>query len=330
MKTLHICLLACLSAGQSFAADNPGGWQPATSAHKPTAPTAIAPAITAPEPIEEHTEHQEPQAKSPLPAPSAALSYAQDQATPLTGEEIKQLSRSADNASRGRAYQPTVAVPRISSLTVNLSPGSSIPILRTAMNQSSSVTFSDSTGAPWKLGAPPYNSNSAGFQVEYIAGSAIMTVQAMRRYDTGNVTVYLEGLSVPVVVNLASGEPDDKSTSQIMDSRLDLRIPMRGPDAKAMAQPETKIGLYNTVLQSFLDGIPPKDAKRLKTNGNVAETTVWQLGDDLYIRSRSEIRDEFEETQSSIDGTYLWKLPLTPYVSFSVMGRTESLTIHLE
>ncbi|OVZ88279.1 conjugal transfer protein TraN [Yersinia kristensenii] len=330
MKTSHFCLLTCLFTGPVFAADNPVGWQPATSAQKNVTPSAVTPSTPPPEVSAESTKAQEPQAKSPLPAPSAALSYAQDQATPLTGEEIRQLSRSADDASRGRAYQPTVTVPRISSLTVNLSPGSSIPILRTAMNQSSSVTFSDSTGAPWKLGAPPYNSNRAGFQVEYIPGSAIMTVQAMRRYDTGNVTVYLEGLSVPVVVNLASGEPEGQSTSQIMDSRLDLRIPMRGPDAKPMAQPETKIGLYNTVLQSFLDGIPPKEAKRLKTTGNVAATTVWQLGDDLYIRSRSEIRDEFEETQSSIDGTHLWKLPLTPYVSFSVMGRTESLTIHLE
>nr|WP_260630666.1 DotH/IcmK family type IV secretion protein [Pseudomonas syringae]UVN18251.1 hypothetical protein pPsy0462b_00106 [Pseudomonas syringae] len=57
-----------------------------------------------------------------------------------------------------------------------------------------------------------------------------------------------------------------------------------------------------------------------KPTGNVPDTTVWQMGDDLYIRTRADIRDEFESTLSSADGTHLWKLPVTPYVSFSVMG----------
>ncbi|AWK15582.1 conjugal transfer protein TraN (plasmid) [Candidatus Fukatsuia symbiotica] len=316
MKKYSLFLLLVSLTGHARAAESNNHWQSATSASTASPEKQVPP------------KDQEPLAT--LPLPSAALRYTQEQATPLSGAEIEQLGRAADAASRGRAYQSRVTLPRISTLTVNLSPGASVPILRTAADQTSSVTFSDSTGAPWKLGAPPFNSNNKGFQVSYIPGSAMMAVQALRRYDTGNVTVYLEGLAVPVVVNLTSGEPDNKSATQIMDSRLDLRLPQRGPDAKPMAQPESKIGLYNTVLQAFLDGMPPLEAKRLRTNGNLASTTVWQLGDDLYIRSRSEIRDEFEQTLSSLDGTHLWKLPLTPYVNFSVMGRTEPLTIHLE
>jgi len=57
---------------------------------------------------------------------------------------------------------------------------------------------------------------------------------------------------------------------------------------------------------------------------------VWQMGDDLYVRSRADIRDEFEATLSSADGTHLWKLPVTPYISFSVMGRTSALNVALE
>lgn len=316
--SLFLLLLVSLtvSAMAAESSNNSNHWRSATSAATAPPPTQAPPSAQAP--------------LTTLPLPSAALRYAQEQATPLTGAEIEQLGRAADAANRGRAYQARVTVPRISTLTVNLSPGASVPILRTAADQTSSVTFSDSTGAPWKLGAPPFNSNNKGFQVSYIPGSAMMAVQALRRYDTGNVTVYLEGLAVPVVVNLTSGEPDNPSPPQIIDSRLDLRIPQRGPDAKPMAQPESKIGLYNTVLQAFLDGVPPLDAKRLRTEGKVASTTVWQLGDNLYIRSRSEIRDEFEQTLSSLDGTHLWKLPLTPYVNFSVMDRTEPLTIHLE
>ncbi|WP_218015265.1 DotH/IcmK family type IV secretion protein, partial [Pseudomonas syringae] len=84
--------------------------------------------------------------------------------------------------------------------------------------------------------------------------------------------------------------------------------------AQPGAAPEVRIGLHDRVLQGFLDGVPPKEAKQLKTTGNVPDTTVWQMGDDLYIRTRADIRDEFESTLSSADGTHLWKLPVTPYV----------------
>jgi len=54
------------------------------------------------------------------------------------------------------------------------------------------------------------------------------------------------------------------------------------------------------------------------------------MGDDLYIRSRADVMDEFDQTLSSADGMHLWKLPVTPYVTFSVMGRAVPLNITLE
>jgi intracellular multiplication protein IcmK len=73
-------------------------------------------------------------------------------------------------------------------------------------------------------------------------------------------------------------------------------------------------------LQAFLDGTPPEDARRLKFQGNVPDTAIWQSGDDLMVRSRAMLRDEFEQTLSSADGTHLWKLPVTPLLTFSVTG----------
>ena len=55
--------------------------------------------------------------------------------------------------------------------------------------------FTDNTGAPWPLAAPPYNGNPTGFAVNFIPESSVMTVQARRLYDRGNVTVYLKGLA---------------------------------------------------------------------------------------------------------------------------------------
>ena len=54
------------------------------------------------------------------------------------------------------------------------------------------------------------------------------------------------------------------------------------------------------------------------------------MGDDLYIRTRSELRDAFEQTLASGDGTWLYKLPLTPEVAFSHAGKTVWMTLSLE
>ena len=267
---------------------------------------------------------------TPPPPPTSAEAYAIQQAAPLSRQDIQALNGAVDQEKRARAWAPVNTVPRISTLTVSLSPGASLPLLRTAVNQPSSVVFTDATGAPWPLAAPPYNGNEAGFTVQYIPDSSVMIVQAKRQYDQGNVTVYLKGLPVPVIVEVNSGEADSNSTTQVTDSRLDLRIPQRGPGARALPSGESKIGLWNSTLQAFLDGIPPKEAQRLNTRGNVPDTTVWQMGDDLYIRTRSELRDSFEQTLSSGDGTTLYKLPLTPDAAFSVAGKTEYLNIALE
>ncbi|EQB1179534.1 TPA: IncI1-type conjugal transfer protein TraN, partial [Escherichia coli] len=96
--------------------------------------------------------------------------------------------------------------------------------------------------------------------------------------------------------------------------------------------PTDKIALHDATLQAFLDGIPPRDpsVKRLKFTGNVPDTTIWQHGDDLLVRSRAILRDEFEQTLSSADGTHLWKLPVTPLLTFSVNGQSVHVTPELE
>ncbi|WP_371411539.1 DotH/IcmK family type IV secretion protein, partial [Erwinia amylovora] len=58
------------------------------------------------------------------------------------------------------------AVPRITAQTLSLQPGASLPLVRTAVNWPATVSFIDSTGAPWVLlGAP--HSGSPDINVEW-------------------------------------------------------------------------------------------------------------------------------------------------------------------
>lgn len=78
MKTPSLFLLLLVSlTGHAMAAESNNHWQSATSAS--TASTASLPPVP--------PKDQEPLAT--LHLPSAALSYAQEQATPLSGAEIE-------------------------------------------------------------------------------------------------------------------------------------------------------------------------------------------------------------------------------------------------
>ncbi|AVV40040.1 conjugal transfer protein (plasmid) [Pantoea vagans] len=247
----------------------------------------------------------------------------------MTPDEIRQLRAQQTEQNRALATPGITAVPRISAQTVSLQPGASLPLVRTAVNWPATVSFIDSTGAPWKILGEPV-SGSAEIEVKWIPGMSFMVITAKRDFVNTLVTVGLEGLPVPIQISVMSGEADTAKKTWTVDARLDLRIPRRGPGAAPDAPGPSRIGLHDDVLQAFLDGVPPSGAKRLKVTGSVPDTAVWQQGDDLYIRSRADIRDEFDTTLSSADGTHLWKLPLTPRVAFSVDGRTEALSIALE
>ena len=323
LTTILLCCPAIVAA-----ADNTG-WQgartPGSTALPPAPPARVAaaePQTTAVPATQITGELPDPGAGSPLVDEAASLD------SPLSAEEIRELRlRLTDNERSVNAPMVSV-VPRISSLTLNLSPGASIPLVRTAMNNQSVVALTDISGAPWPQSDPPINASPKSFDVKY--NRNMLTITPLRPWAAGNISVYLKGLDVPVMINVTSGETDTRTASQEIDSRLDLRVPRQGPGTSTSGAPVDKIALHSTTLQAFLDGTPPEDARRLKFQGSVPDTVIWQQGDDLMVRSRAMLRDEFEQTLSSADGTHLWKLPVTPLLTFSVNGKSVHVTPELQ
>lgn len=335
MSALQLTLTLTLACGTAMAADNAsdtgagaGSWRQARvpqTADKQSGSAASASPRAGDVPAT--------QVQGTLPSPDVNTPLVQEAArldSELSPDEIRSLRGIMSENERAISAPVTSVVPRISTLTVSLSPGASLPLVRTAMNNLSVVTFTDINGTPWPQSDPPYNPAPRLFDVQYNAN--MVTITPLRPWVSGNVSVYLKGLSVPVILNVTSGETDTRTTSQEMDSRLDLRIPREGPGSSVLATPEDKIALHDRTLQAFLDGVPPADpsVRRLKFTGNVPDTTIWQSGDELLVRSRAVLRDEFEQTLSSADGTHLWKLPVTPLLTFSVDGRSVHVTPDLE
>lgn len=310
--------------------------QPAPPANQPTTAIPAAPVQAQPQPqmpAQQNMTQVNPQTLEALPPPLAQT------VQPITPGQVKTINKRLNQMSAATNYKFVTPVPRISSQTVSLSAGASIPQVRVYPNVQTTVTFSDSTGHPWKLGAPPSNSSPCpqGQQggtgtlcVNYIPGSAVFTVQPVSEYANGNITVMLQGLATPVMINVKSLDPSSEAKTVDVDYRLDLRIPKRGPDAPVYtATPETKISLYDKQLQQFLDGIPPDEAQKVKLHNAPGGTRVWQIGDDLYVRSQLQLQDEFEKTLSAIDGTHIYVLPATPVLTFSENGRARDVDVEL-
>lgn len=332
MKLRYLLTTLILSGPALAATANDTGWQqartPPSSALSPV-PSPAAP----PGSGRRNTDVPATQISGDLPAPGQASPQVEEAASldsPLSPDEIRALRLRLTDTERSVSAPVISVVPRISSLTLNLSPGASIPLVRTAMNNQSVVTLTDISGAPWPQSEAPLNASPGNFDVQYSKGSNMLTITPLRPWAAGNISVYLKGLDVPVIINVTSGETDTRTASQEIDSRLDLRVPRLGPGTAAPGAPIDKIALHDATLQAFLDGIPPKEAHRLKFQGSVPDTTIWQSGDDLMVRSRAMLRDEFEQTLSSADGTHLWKLPVTPLLTFSVNGQSVHVTPELE
>lgn len=361
LKTLTFAIAAILSVHSVFAAEQAqqpatgnnstsdvANWQPSQASmsvppsnaatqqpqqqvqQQPTTAIPAAPSATVTaQPQQPATTQINRDNLDPLPAPVI------NQLQPLTPGQIRTSTKMMDESSAAARYQFVTPVPRVSSQTVSLSAGSSIPQVRVYPNVTTTITFSDITGHPWKLGAPPVNSSPCQEQngtlcVNFIPGSAVFTIQPTDRFSTGNVTVLLQGLATPVIINVKALDPSNQARTVDVDYRLDLRIPKRGPDTPVYtATPEKKISLYDKQLQQFLDGIPPEDAQLVKLHNAPGGTKAWQIGDELYVRSPLQLQDEFEKTLSAIDGTHVYVIPSTPVLTFSENGSARDVDVEL-
>ncbi|AKU21205.1 DotH/IcmK family type IV secretion protein [Massilia sp. NR 4-1] len=288
----------------------------------PTQNTAYGPAAKAPpQPSATPPDQNGVAPLPPLVPPSGGqldFNTAKAAIAPFTPDEIIKLRRTLDDTRKAKAYRPVRTVPRISSITVDLSPGAALPIARMLPGEMATLVFTDMAGNAWPLAAAPRVSDARSFEVEWLQDTASVVISSRSSYEDGNLVVMLRSHATPVMVKLVTGEPDSVGKNRIVDYRLDLRIPGHAPGAPRPINGTEKIALNDDAMQGFLDGIPPKNAIAIALHGDVpSRTQVWQFAGALYLRTRANIRSAFDQTMASSDGTRVYRLPPTPYIALS-------------
>lgn len=248
-----------------------------------------------------------------------AFDGVSEQLFPLTPEQIIRLKQKyktdqyAKESPVGTPPKPTAT-----SQMVNLSPGTTPPVIRLAQGFVSSLVFLDSTGAPWPIAAYDLGDPSA-FNIQWDKTSNTLMIQSQKLYTYGNLAVRLVGLNTPVMLTLIPGQ-------KAVDYRVDLRVQGYGPNAKSSP---TQTGLpssANDVLLHVLDGVPPSGSQRLTVSGGDAK--AWLLNQKMFVRTNLTVLSPgWIGTMTSADGMHAYEMQKSPVLLVSWHGKVMQLKV---
>ena len=238
---------------------------------------------------------------------------------PLNPEQIVRLKQMYQTTEYAQASTPgTPPKPTATSQFVNLSPGSTPPVIRLSQGFVSSLVFLDSTGAPWPISAYDLGDPSA-FNIQWDKTSNTLMIQAMKLYNYGNLAVRLRGLNTPVMLTLIPGQ-------KAVDYRVDLRVQGYGPNAKTMPMEEGIPPSASDILLHVLDGVPPAGSSRLVVSGGDAR--AWLSNNKMYVRTNLTILSPgWLASMTSADGTHAYEMQKSPVLLVSWHGKVMQLKV---
>ena len=238
---------------------------------------------------------------------------------PLTPEQIlriKQLYQTNELAQVSTVGAPPK--PTATSQFVNLSPGSTPPVIRLSQGFVSSLVFLDTTGAPWPIAAYDLG-DPAAFNIQWDKVSNTLMIQASKLYTYGNLAVRLQGLNTPVMLTLIPGQ-------KAVDYRVDLRVQGYVPNAKNMPMEEGLPPSANDRLLHVLDGVPPQGSSRLVVSGGDAR--AWLLNDKMFVRTNLTILSPgWIGSMTSADGMHAYEMQKAPVLLVSWHGKVMQLKV---
>ncbi len=241
-----------------------------------------------------------------------------DKISPLTPAQIIQMRKQDDKTQQAIATTPsTPPRPVSSTLTIDLSPGVTPPVVRLSAGFVSSLIFVDSTGEQWPISDYSLG-NPKNFNIQWDRKSNALFIQSTTTYSSANLAIRLTGLDTPVMLSLVSGQKE-------VDYRVDCQVQGRGPNA---AMPLVGDGLptVSPSLVSVLDGVPPPGSQELAVSGGYGR--AWLSRGKLIFRTQlTVLSPAWSATVSSPDGTRVYEMANTPLILASQNGRTVKIEL---
>ncbi len=239
---------------------------------------------------------------------------------PLTPKQIHEY-KNAEAAQQEAVALPPGDVPPEGHATivpVSLKPGQVAPVIRVGQGMITSVVFTDVTGDVW-----PIVSYSVGdplaFNISWDKTSGVLMIQGMQYHAQSNMGVMLNGLSIPVMLNLMIGQ---KNWDYLDYVRVDSAMPGNELAANQL------VDHVSPELISLLQGIPPSGSQKLSVDQ--AGLEVWSSQGSQLILTRATLLSPSWVSRADGPGPnplHAYELPPTPYVILSQDGKMQKVKI---
>jgi intracellular multiplication protein IcmK len=264
----------------------------------------------------------------PLPAPTVRKrvnkAFNDFEQSQLTTGQVKRLKKqNLQNSEASMSPYNSTPKPVTRTLMIDLSPGVNAPILRLSSGSLTSIVFSSLNGDPWYIENVKLNRNmfSDGANAGDTNPTNVLTLEPLRPIAQGNVSVMLKGLSTPVIFSLSSGQKE-------VDFRVDVKISGRNPDATTKVSYEERIPSIDDNVPYFLDGVPPKQAKKLRVVGGDVE--AWELNNSMYIRTNADVQyPAYYSSARSTSGLAVYRFDQI-YHSVTLLQNGRAYTVMIE
>lgn len=232
--------------------------------------------------------------------------------TPEQRRTIRELELAKEEALKKQA--PLKNITNI--INVELEPGSLTKSVYTSPGQNSYLNIIDSMGNPWPI-THVFSGDKNDFPVTKVETEANNTVQlnSNTRVGSTNLTVFLEGLSVPININAEASKEQYHGYAPIRISGLGPNSPEETQTIESF-KPFKNISKFENVI---LSRKPSLNAKRLQASD--PRVQAWLDGEDLFIRTNLVLRHP--RPTNIYNGTFNFKAYKTFFLPS--MALTDSL-----
>jgi intracellular multiplication protein IcmK len=307
------------------------------------AQTAADASQPAPAPIQgQATMPPQPQlgpsrADPPPPAPLTAEDLARlreemlqnDGATQLTPGEIGAIRDRNRDTQRALTYPSYDTTPppigQRREIQVSPSPNSPPYPLTLWKGMVTAVTFLDRTGNPWPVlrvsrdpaafalnGEGCNTGGNSQSEVQAGEGDRVTTITVMpcAFWSWGNIVVSLDGMTAPIIFQVASGA--NQGYAAAVDMGVTVRLPGASPmkpqrPAGYAAAPDDAAGFRpDSALSDFLNGTPPKAARSAKVVGG-GDAAAWIYGGALYLRGSFTVVNPVHQARAAYGELQVWR-----------------------
>lgn len=244
-----------------------------------------------------------------------AFDGAVDSVLPLKPEEIREMLEYFRESREAAETPITVPQAQVRIETIPLDPASMPSVVKTAPGHVTTLNILDVTGQPW-----PIRDVSWAGQFEVTppeAGGHVLRITPLSAHGVGNISIQLVDLVTPITFSLQAG-------LDVSYYRFDARIPEMGPMANVPIIDRGGLTAVagDTDLISFLEGVPPAEAKPMEVRGVDPRTRVWQIGSEYYIRTPlSLLSPAWNNSVKSSDGMNVYALNQASVLLLSDNGR---------